>query len=173
MKPTASPTLLVLAAGMGSRYGGLKQIDRLVRAAKPSSIIRFMTRYAPASASSYSSFAKILSSSSKRLSARVLKSALPVEYVFQELNLLPPGFRSARGTHQAVGHRACDSDGRRRHSRALCRNQCRRFLWSRGLSRAGAAVAVRLTGLLNGGIYSSQHAFRIRIGGARRVPGKQ
>ena len=25
--PTSSPTLLVLAAGMGSRYGGLKQID--------------------------------------------------------------------------------------------------------------------------------------------------
>ena len=27
MKLAASPTLLVLAAGMGSRYGGLKQID--------------------------------------------------------------------------------------------------------------------------------------------------
>src|SRR5436305_14888888 len=27
MKSTAPPTLLVLAAGMGSRYGGLKQID--------------------------------------------------------------------------------------------------------------------------------------------------
>jgi NDP-sugar pyrophosphorylase family protein len=27
MTPTPSPTLLVLAAGMGSRYGGLKQID--------------------------------------------------------------------------------------------------------------------------------------------------
>jgi len=27
MPPTSSPTLLVLAAGMGSRYGGLKQID--------------------------------------------------------------------------------------------------------------------------------------------------
>src|SRR6202034_1768662 len=27
MTPTSSPTLLVLAAGMGSRYGGLKQID--------------------------------------------------------------------------------------------------------------------------------------------------
>lgn len=27
MTSTPSPTLLVLAAGMGSRYGGLKQID--------------------------------------------------------------------------------------------------------------------------------------------------
>ena len=27
MTPTTSPTLLILAAGMGSRYGGLKQID--------------------------------------------------------------------------------------------------------------------------------------------------
>ena len=27
MKPMTTPTLLVLAAGIGSRYGGLKQID--------------------------------------------------------------------------------------------------------------------------------------------------
>ena len=29
MNSTSSPTLLILAAGMGSRYGGLKQIDPL------------------------------------------------------------------------------------------------------------------------------------------------
>ena len=29
MKETLKPTLLVLAAGMGSRYGGLKQLDGL------------------------------------------------------------------------------------------------------------------------------------------------
>lgn len=29
------PTLFILAAGMGSRYGGLKQLDGVARAAKP------------------------------------------------------------------------------------------------------------------------------------------
>ena len=35
------PTLLILAAGMGSRYGGLKQLDGIGRVAKPLWIIPF------------------------------------------------------------------------------------------------------------------------------------
>ena len=35
------PTLFLLAAGMGSRYGGLKQLDGLARMAKLSWIILF------------------------------------------------------------------------------------------------------------------------------------
>jgi len=40
------PTLLILAAGVSSRYGGLKQIDPVARMAKPSLITRSSTRYA-------------------------------------------------------------------------------------------------------------------------------
>ena len=29
MKPTEQPTLIIMAAGMGSRYGGLKQVDKI------------------------------------------------------------------------------------------------------------------------------------------------
>ena len=36
------PTLFVLAAGMGSRYGGLKQLDGLVLTVKQSWIIQFL-----------------------------------------------------------------------------------------------------------------------------------
>lgn len=36
------PTLFVLAAGMGSRYGGLKQLDGLGLTVKQSWIIQFL-----------------------------------------------------------------------------------------------------------------------------------
>ena len=39
------PTLFVLAAGMGSRYGGLKQLDGLVPTAKLSWTILFTTPF--------------------------------------------------------------------------------------------------------------------------------
>ena len=32
MKPTEQPTLIIMAAGMGSRYGGLKQVDKITDA---------------------------------------------------------------------------------------------------------------------------------------------
>ena len=76
MTPTSSPTLLVLAAGMGSRYGGLKQIDPLARLAKPSSTTRSSTLSAPDSASWSSLSARTSKSNSARSSARALKSAL-------------------------------------------------------------------------------------------------
>lgn len=44
------PTLFILAAGMGSRYGGLKQLDGLGPEVKQSWIIRFMMPYVPDSA---------------------------------------------------------------------------------------------------------------------------
>ena len=32
MKRTEQPTLIIMAAGMGSRYGGLKQVDKITDA---------------------------------------------------------------------------------------------------------------------------------------------
>ena len=32
MKATQQPTLIIMAAGMGSRYGGLKQVDKITDA---------------------------------------------------------------------------------------------------------------------------------------------
>lgn len=48
------PALLVLAAGMGSRYGGLKQIDPSVRPAKSFWTIPFTMRSKADSAKSFS-----------------------------------------------------------------------------------------------------------------------
>mgnify|MGYP000407685648 CR=1 FL=1 len=48
------PTLFVLAAGMGSRYGGLKQLDGLVLTVKRLWTIRFSMLYAEDSVKSFS-----------------------------------------------------------------------------------------------------------------------
>ena len=48
------PTLFLLAAGMGSRYGGLKQLDGLGPNAKLLWTIQFMTPLTPDLVSSFS-----------------------------------------------------------------------------------------------------------------------
>ncbi|NLE66897.1 MAG: nucleotidyltransferase [Lentisphaerae bacterium] len=87
------PTLVVMAAGVGSRYGGLKQIDPV----GPSGEIII----------DYSVYDAILAGFGKvvfiirRDIEQDFKSAIgshfegriPVEYVFQELNKLPAGFQ--------------------------------------------------------------------------------
>ena len=86
------PTLLVLAAGLGSRYGGLKQIDPVGPAGE--TIIDYSIYDALRAG-----FGKIVfvirhdieKAFRETISSKFEKRA-PVEYVFQELNNLPPGF---------------------------------------------------------------------------------
>ncbi len=88
------PSLLVLAAGMGSRYGGLKQIDPI----GPSweTIIDYSVYDAIGAG-----FGKVvfvirrdLEEPFKESVGRRFERRAPVEYVFQELENLPPGFRA-------------------------------------------------------------------------------
>jgi len=86
------PTLLVLAAGMGSRYGGLKQIDPVGPAGE--TIIDYSIFDAMRAGFSKLVFVirhDIESAFRKAIGERFEKR-LPVEYVFQELNKLPAGF---------------------------------------------------------------------------------
>ena len=86
------PTLLVLAAGMGSRYGGLKQIDPV--GPEGETIIDYSIFDAMRAG-----FGKVVfvirhdieNAFREAIGARFEKQ-LPVEYVFQELNKLPAGF---------------------------------------------------------------------------------
>ncbi len=87
-----TPTLLVLAAGMGSRYGGLKQIDAV--GAHGEAIIDFSIYDAIRAG-----FGKVvfvirrdIEPDFKRAVGSKFSSRLPVEYAYQELDLLPPGF---------------------------------------------------------------------------------
>jgi NDP-sugar pyrophosphorylase family protein len=85
------PTLLVLAAGMGSRYGGLKQIDPVGPAGE--TIIDYSIYDAMRAG-----FGKLVFVIRKDIEAQFreiigarFEKRIAVEYVFQELDKLPPG----------------------------------------------------------------------------------
>ncbi|MDR0543338.1 MAG: nucleotidyltransferase, partial [Dysgonamonadaceae bacterium] len=86
------PTLLILAAGMGSRYGGLKQLDGL--GPNGETIMDYSVFDAVRSG-----FGKVVfvirESFEQDFREKILKkyeNAVPVEIVFQELDKLPEGF---------------------------------------------------------------------------------
>ena len=87
-----TPTLLILAAGMGSRYGGLKQLDQM--GPHGETIMDYSVRYALESG-----FGKVVIVIRRSMEADFRQYILPryadkipVTYVFQELDILPPGF---------------------------------------------------------------------------------
>ena len=87
-----SPTLLVLAAGLGSRYGGLKQLDPV--GPDDETIMDysiFDARRAGFGKVVFVIRKEIEEPFKKTLGARYEKR-LPVEYVFQEVGKLIPGF---------------------------------------------------------------------------------
>ena len=86
------PTLLVLAAGIGSRYGGLKQIDPIGPANE--TIIDYSIYDALRAG-----FGKIvfvirhdIEDAFREAIGHKFEKHAPVEYVFQDLDKLPPGF---------------------------------------------------------------------------------
>ena len=88
----SKPTLLILAAGMGSRYGGLKQIDPV---GPNGETIMDYSIYDAMRAG----FGKLVfvirrdfEQAFKVVVGARFEKRVTVEYVFQELNALPPGF---------------------------------------------------------------------------------
>jgi len=86
------PSLLVLAAGMGSRYGGLKQIDPVGPAGE--TIIDYSIYDALRAGFGKLVFVirRDLERPFRELVGQRFEQRLPVHYVFQELSDLPPGF---------------------------------------------------------------------------------
>lgn len=86
------PTLLILAAGMGSRYGGLKQLDQM--GPNGETIMDYSVRYALESG-----FGRVvivirrsMEEDFKQYILPRYADKIPVTYVFQELDILPEGF---------------------------------------------------------------------------------
>ena len=88
----SKPTLLVLAAGMGSRYGGLKQIDPVGPAGE--AIIDYSIY--DALRAGFGKIVFVIRHDIERAFREAIGSKFekraPVEYVFQELDKVPAGF---------------------------------------------------------------------------------
>src|ERR1700744_1700209 len=97
------PTLLVLAAGMGSRYGGLKQIDPVGPSGE--TIIDYSIFDAMRAG-----FGKLvfvirhdIEQQFREIVGARFEKRIAVEYVFQELDKLPPGFALPAGRTKPWG----------------------------------------------------------------------
>lgn len=97
------PTLLILAAGMGSRFGGLKQVEPIGPSGE--AIIDYSI-YDAISAG----FGKVVfviresfADAFKDKFDSLLKGKIDVEYVYQELNMLPDGFTLPEGREKPWG----------------------------------------------------------------------
>jgi hypothetical protein len=114
------PTLFVLAAGMGSRYGGLKQLDGLGPSGET---IMDYSIYDAVNAGFGKLVFVIRKSFETDFREKIVskyEKKIPVELVFQELDNLPA---SRQG--KTVGYQSRCDDGKRSDSRAVCRDQCR------------------------------------------------
>lgn len=97
------PTLLVLAAGMGSRYGGLKQLDAL--GPNGESIIDYSV-YDAIQAGFEKVVFVIRHSFAEQFKERFdpkLAGKIEVEYVYQELDNLPEGYEIPKGREKPWG----------------------------------------------------------------------
>ena len=85
------PTLLILAAGMGSRYGSLKQIDAIGPSGE--AIIDYSIYDAIRAGFEKVSFIirKSIEKDFRKVFDEKLKGKIETEYVFQELDMVPPG----------------------------------------------------------------------------------
>ena len=99
----SKPTLLVLAAGMGSRYGGLKQLDPVGPSGE--TIIDYSIYDAMRAGFGKLVFiirGDIEAPFKETIGAR-FANRIPVEYAFQELNKLPAGYTVPEGRTKPWG----------------------------------------------------------------------
>src|SRR5664279_3606580 len=97
------PALLVLAAGMGSRYGGLKQIDPVGPSGE--TILDYSIYDALRAGFGKLVFVirRDIEELFKELVGARLEKRISVEYVFQELDALPPKFTVPAGRSKPWG----------------------------------------------------------------------
>jgi hypothetical protein len=97
------PTLLVLAAGMGSRYGGLKQIDPVGPAGE--TIIDYSIYDAMRAGFGKLVFVirKDIEQPFREIVGTRFEKRIAVEYAFQELDKLPPGYSLPAGRTKPWG----------------------------------------------------------------------
>ncbi|MEG0500456.1 MAG: nucleotidyltransferase, partial [Rikenellaceae bacterium] len=98
------PTLLILAAGMGSRYGSLKQMDGV----GPSGEAILDYSVYDAIRAGFGKVVFVIRHSFEQdfksvFSAERFGGKIEVEYVFQELDMLPAGYKVPEGREKPWG----------------------------------------------------------------------
>ena len=101
---SVAPTLVILAAGMGSRYGGMKQIDGVGSHGEP--IIEFSIYDAY-----QAGFRKVVliikreheELFRKALTDRIAANGMEVAFAYQDINNLPSGFTAPEGREKPFG----------------------------------------------------------------------
>jgi NDP-sugar pyrophosphorylase family protein len=107
-KKMIQPTLLILAAGMGSRYGGLKQIEPVGPGGETLMDYSIYDARRAGFGKLVFVIRRDLEAPFREIVGARFEQRLPVEYVFQELENLPPGFsvpsqrKKPWGTGQAI-----------------------------------------------------------------------
>ena len=119
------PTLVIMAAGMGSRYGGLKQMDPMD---SQGHIIMDFSIY-DAIRAGFQKVVFIIKKENEgifreRIGSRIEK-IMNVTYVFQELDALPEGYTVPGGQGKALGNGTRGVKLPGRSGRAVCGDQCR------------------------------------------------
>ncbi len=98
-----SPTLLILAAGMGSRYGGLKQVDPV----GPSGETLMDYSIYDALRAGFGRLVFVIRKDIQQVFRQAIgvrfENHIAVDYVFQELDHLPPGFSVPPGRTKPWG----------------------------------------------------------------------
>lgn len=97
------PTLLVLAAGIGNRYGGLKQIDPLGPGGETFIDYSIFDAIRAGFGKVVFVIRRDIEEAFKRAVGRRFESKLAVEYVFQEIDALPDGFSAPAGRTKPWG----------------------------------------------------------------------
>ena len=98
------PVLVVMAAGMGSRYGGLKQIDPV--GSQGESILDYSVY--DAHQAGFDTVVIIIKEAIKKdfmetVGARLQKAPVEIRYAFQELDKLPEGYSVPEGRTKPFG----------------------------------------------------------------------
>src|SRR5437763_481916 len=99
----SSPTLLVLAAGMGSRYGGLKQIEPVGPAGETIIDYSIYDALRAGFGSIVFVIRRDIEESFRSVIGARFERRVAIEYVYQELDKLPSGFHVPLGRTKPWG----------------------------------------------------------------------
>jgi len=97
------PTLLVMAAGMGSRYGGLKQIDPVGPSGEALMDYSIFDAIRAGFGKVVYVIRKDIEAPFKETIGAKFEKRIPVDYVYQELDNLPAGFKVPEGRTKPWG----------------------------------------------------------------------